>query len=43
MGKFFALMTCVGKPKSGEIIQEHLYRQLRYPCPTCCNSLYESV
>ena len=43
MGKCSALWTSAGKPKSAEVIQNHLNRQLRYPCPTRWNSLYDSV
>ena len=41
--KCSALWTCVGTPKSVESIQNHLNRQLRYPRPTRCNSLYDRV
>ncbi|XP_063380400.1 uncharacterized protein LOC134667023 [Cydia fagiglandana] len=31
------------KPKSAEIIKEHLGHQLLYPCPTRWNSLYDAI
>lgn len=43
MGKCSALWTSAGKPKSAEMIQEHLQCQLRYPCPTRWNSLFDSI
>jgi hypothetical protein len=43
MGKCTALWTNAGRPKSSESIQEILGQQLRIPCPTRWNSLYDSL
>ena len=43
MGKCTALWTNAGRPKSSESIQEILGKQLRIPCPTRWNSLYDSL
>ena len=42
MGKCSALWTCAGKLKSADAIFEILGRQLRNPCPTRWNLLYDS-
>ena len=43
MGKCSALWTAAGRPKSSEIIKEILGKDLRYPCVTRWNSLYDSL
>ena len=41
MCKCSAIWTCAAKPNSGEIIEEDLSGQLRYPGPKHWNSPYE--
>jgi hypothetical protein len=43
MGKCSALWAAAGKPKSAEIVKRVIGKQLRYPCPTRWNSMYDSV
>lgn len=43
MGKCSALWAAAGKPKSSEIIKEITGRELRYPCATRWNSIYDSL
>ena len=43
MGKCSALWNMSGRPKSAEIIQGTINRQLRLPCATRWNSLFDSL
>lgn len=43
MGKCSALWNAAGKPKSSEIINTVIGKQLRYPCVTRWNSMYDSL
>ena len=43
MGKCSALWNLSGRPKSAEIIKETLNCQLRIPCATRWNSMFDSL